>query len=220
MTAKIVLIAPDLTDPQRRPLTATISHRATTATIVLTDADGNAGEPLTVPAEEAGLRARRMLTQLTGSINITLAAPQETEVAEPPQAEPDVDAQLSAQMDRLVAEAARTSWNTLADARDNLVGKVERERLLEDYLVFDVVAAETTHQLWGNVLTYAENKKVNLLAAVAGVAREEQRRLLNGRFASRSTAVLSNALEDVRRETVARWLRELCVTFALATVPA
>lgn len=103
----------------------------------------------------------------------------------------------------------------LVEIRERLTRDMARGYALSDALVANLVTAEEHNRILAAVFDRVEYDEVDRVAATAAVAELEQERLLRGGFSSRSTSTVCNALEDVRRETVSRWLNHMLVVWAV-----
>jgi hypothetical protein len=110
--------------------------------------------------------------------------------------------------------AAEQSLVTRSERREAVTKAFGRGYSLTDDLVYNVTEAEELTRLWSAVDDSFYGDGVDMVVATARVADLEEERLLRSGFANRSASALMAAIEDVRKETVARWLRSLLVEMA------
>lgn len=109
----------------------------------------------------------------------------------------------------VIERSIKKAPQALADARDAMVKALDQNVDLHWSSYPKFIAAQTEHALWMRVYGLESHEDVkDFVEALKITVKDETREMMEySNFASRSTNVMANAIEDVVRQTKAQWMR-------------
>lgn len=132
------------------------------------------------------------------------------------------DASSSAKRDNRNDELAYRRDRTYAEAkaaRKALAEGLAANKRFSEWDAEALAKADSAAVIWHQVDALADGTGNDLVWAVAHVAADLQRSLLNQMHASRSTSVFGNAFEDAKRDATVAFLRDYSVQWAMREQP-